>query len=47
MLKKAKLNIYSDIENLDQYGLHEGETESTKESFSSSFLRQGNEFRMS
>lgn len=47
MLKKAKLNIYSDIENLDSYGLPEGEAESTKESFTSSFLRQGNEFRMS
>ena len=47
MLKKAKLSISSYIENLDTFGLAEGEAESSTESVVSSFLAQENEYRMS
>lgn len=47
MLKKAKLSICSYIENLDTFGLAEGEAESSTENVVSSFLARENEYRMS
>lgn len=47
MLKKANLNIRSDIENLDFAGLAEGDAETSRSTVSSTFLAQGGEYRMS
>lgn len=47
MLKRIKLNIHSDIDNLDTAGLPEGDREVSDESYTASLLIQGAEYRMS
>ena len=47
MLKRVRLNIHSDIDNLDAVGLPEGEREKSDESYTASLLLQGGEYRIS